>query len=36
VVLSNIGTVKAHEALRLQIEKEPDPELKAFIQRKLN
>jgi hypothetical protein len=36
IVLSNIGTVKAREALRLQIEKEPDPEIKAFIQSKAN
>ena len=36
IVLSNIGTPRARQALLSQIDKEPDPKLKAFIQSKVN
>jgi HEAT repeat protein len=36
VVLSNIGSPAARESLRRQIDNEPDPELKAFMQSKVN
>jgi HEAT repeat protein len=36
IVLSNIGTVRAHEALLRQIKDEPDQKLRAFMQTKVN